>query len=105
MVNKSYLIGYRFQRHVKACLEKEHWNVIIQPRSKFPDMVMWKISKLSDDTYYPIYDVCMVECKVNKYLNKEEKEKGKELLKEKKCSRFLIAYREKRKLKFYELKL
>ena len=118
-MNKSYRIGYNFQRRVKKYLEKKNWNVIIQPRSKFPDITAWKpfVNKENTpiflNTEFPnqeslplvAFFVLMVECKVNKYLTKEEKKKTKELLLNNKCDLFLTAYRKNRKLCFYPLNI
>ena len=99
MPNKNYLIGYRFQRRAKDFLEKNGYRCVIQPRSKFPDIVAW-----SQDIYEKqLFKVLLVECKVNKYLSKEEKLKAKKLIKDGTCSKFLVAYRDGRKLRFTEI--
>ena len=42
MANKSYRIGYNFQRRVVKHLEGQGFNCIVQPKSAFPDIVAWK---------------------------------------------------------------
>lgn len=99
-MNRSYRIGYSFQRRVKKYLEKLNWNCIIHPRSAFPDIVAWKRKGFTNS-----YSLIMIECKVNKYLTKEEKEKAFDLLSNGKCGKFYVAYRTRKKLKFYEFGL
>jgi len=116
-MNKSYRKGYKFQRRTKKWLEEKGWNVIIQPRSLFPDIIAWTVCKdAKDSPIYgkkiytntketqnsPFYDVVAIECKVNKYLTKEEKEKAAELLSKLTVSHFFIAHRKGYKLLFYE---
>ena len=91
-MNKSYRKGYVFQQRVKKCLEKLGWFCVVQPRSKFPDIIA--VMKLN----HQYFDVIMVECKMNKYLSKEEKEKSKTF--KDKCSLFLVAYKKGRELLF-----
>jgi len=94
-MNKSYMIGYRFQIRVKKHLESKGYMCIVQPRSAFPDIVAWR-SEFSG------FDILLVECKVNKYLSKEEKQRMIDLIESERCSSFLVAYRKKRKMKFQE---
>ena len=98
-MNRSYRIGYRFQQRVKKHLESEGWNCVVHPRSKFPDIIAWRSLLL----FSPYFEVQMVECKVNKYLSKDEKIKARVEIIAKNCTRFLVAYRKKRKLMFYEV--
>jgi Holliday junction resolvase len=109
MVNRSYRIGYNFQRRVKKYMEGKGWNVIARPKSQFPDLHCWRyippiIACVGEEKTVFGYNVIEVECKVNKYLTKDEKQQAKDLLENKKCSKFIVAYRDKRKLKFYEIK-
>ncbi len=122
MPNKSYRIGYHFQQRVVKHLKEHNFNCIVQPKSAFPDIVAWTpfISidgkalfvnaqqnlngEVSNKVLIPYY-VVLVECKVNKYLSKKEKEAAKKILKERRCNTFLVAYREKRKLKFQEIEI
>ena len=104
----SYQIGYRFQRRVRKVLEENGWNCITQPKSAFPDIIAWKWRDVSTEPkhlFESLYLVYLIECKVNKYLSKEEKAKAKDLLKKRICSKFLVAYRKKRKIKIYEMTL
>jgi len=111
MVNKSYIKGYNFQQRVKKYLEKKGFITVVRPRSKFPDITAYtrmgsqvstvithsdKQIKLNVDPFI-VFDI---ECKVNGYLNKTEKEKALQRLKEGKCNAFFVAYRKKRKLQF-----
>lgn len=78
MPNKSYAKGYRFQTRVKKFLEKEGWKVLTSPKSRFPDLTCWR--KVCIDDYLGslwIFEMMQVECKYNKYLCNDEKEKVK----------------------------
>ena len=119
-MNKSYRIGYNFQRRVVKHLVQNGFNCVVQPKSAFPDIIAWKPfidaagnimslntqtiieGKISYRQFFPFF-VSMVECKVNKYLSKQEKEKAKTILEEGNCNVFVIAYRNKRKLEFQEM--
>ena len=109
LANKSYRIGYNFQNRIKKHLISEGWNVLTQPKSAFPDHLCWKVNgciiegNIKNESL--TFDVIFVECKCNKYLSKEEKEKAIKILKDKKCSHFYVAHRKKfsRSLYFYEL--
>jgi Holliday junction resolvase len=70
MPNKSYQKGYRFQLRVKKYLEEKGYFVMLSPKSKFPDGIA------GDNAGWFLF-----ECKWNKYLTKEEKEKARALLK------------------------
>lgn len=94
-MNKSYVIGYRFQLRVKRWLEKRGWWVRMSPKSSFPDGIAVKKAKNN-------HKVLLFECKVNKYLSKKEKEKAQEL-KDKLKVRFCVFYREGREIKCYEI--
>ena len=122
MSSRSYRIGYNFQRRVVKHLKEKGFNCIVQPKSAFPDIVAWKPfedgkggslalnvqavieGKAIFKVLFPFF-VALVECKVNKYLSKKEKDAAIQILKEGRCNTFLIAYREKRKLKFQEIEL
>jgi len=122
MASKSYRIGYNFQRRVVTHLKKQGFNCITQPKSAFPDILAWRPfingkgdilainvqSNLSgivtNKTVLPFY-VSFIECKVNKYLSKKEKEAAKLILKEGRCNTFLVAHRKDRKLLFQEITL
>ena len=102
MASRSYEIGYRFQRRVKEHMTKLGWNVIIQPKSAFPDMICWRPIMISEAL---LFEINAIECKVNKYLNPDEKTKTKEIFLKNRCNRFIVAYRKTKKLLFYEYKL
>jgi len=122
MASRSYRIGYNFQRRVTKHLVSKGFNCITQPKSAFPDIIAWKPfvdgngnalainvqETLSDKTnnkvLFPFY-ISFIECKVNKYLSKKEKEAAKLILKEGRCNSFLVAYRDVKKLLFQEITL
>jgi len=122
MASKSYRIGYNFQRRVVAHLKKLGFNCIVQPKSAFPDILAWRPfinengeslalnvqenldGRISYKTILPFY-VSFIECKVNKYLSKKEKDAAKLILKEGRCNTFLVAHRKNRKLLFQEITL
>lgn len=89
MVNRSYRKGYNFERRVKQFLEREGYLVMRNAKSRFPDGLAVRKG-----------DIFLYECKVNKYLSKEEKKKAKEL---KKLTglRFVVFYREGKKIEKY----
>ena len=96
-MNKSYRKGYAFQRRVKKYLEKKGFEVIVRPRSQFPDITAYKSAEVTIEFHidakgnqttmlsepFVIFDI---ECKVNKYLTKKEKGAAMKRLKEKKCN-------------------
>ena len=112
-MNKSYRKGYNFQRRVKKYLEKKGFEVIVRPRSQFPDITAYKKLEVGVDTTLTYNEtervstivkpflVIDVECKVNKYLNKKEKKEAEKRLEAGKCNAFFVAYRDKRQIKFY----
>ena len=122
MDSKSYRIEYNFQRRVVTHLKKQGFNCITQPKSAFPDILAWRpfingagdvfainvqenlSGTVTNKTVLPFY-VSFIECKVNKYLSKKEKEAAKLILKEGRCNTFLVAHREGRKLLFQEITL
>lgn len=122
MSSKSYRIGYHFQRRVVKHLNDKGFNCVVQPKSAFPDIIAWKPfdngqggflalnvqatieGKSVTKMIFP-YFVTMVECKVNKYLSKKEKEEATKILNEGRCNSFMVAWRDGRKLKFQELEL
>jgi len=75
----SYQIGYRFQLRVKKYMEKLGWSVVVRPGSKFPDLHCWKKDPILDS---PLFKIIEVECKMNKYLSKEEKKKAEAIKKQ-----------------------
>jgi len=120
MASKSYQIGYNFQRRVVKHLKDQGFSCIVQPKSAFPDILAWRpfisangdvlainvqsnlAGTITNKTVMPFF-VSFIECKVNKYLSKKEKEAAKLILKEGRCNTFLVAHRKKRKLLFYEI--
>lgn len=89
MVNKSYQKGYRFQQRVKNYLERIGYFVMISPKSRFPDGVAVRNN-----------NAFLFECKINKYLTKEEKRKV-EWLRMFYNIPFIVFYRDGRKLRWY----
>ena len=90
--------GIRFERIVRKYLEDKGFFVVRQASSKFPDIIA--IDKVN---------VYFIECKTNKYISKEEKQKLNELYQ---LGIPLIAYPEKSmedvhfcNLKYREVKL
>ena len=57
----------------------------------FPDFIVYD----KYDTWQDAYNITFIECKVNGYLSKEEKEKAKWYLMHGFCNQFLIAYKTK----------
>lgn len=85
-----YKKGYRFERRVKKFLESQGYLVFRPGKSSFPDLIV-----IQPRTAI----ISLVECKVNKYLKKEEKERAREF--RKLGLAFKVAYREGRKIKFW----
>ena len=99
MTNKSYAKGYRFERKVKKHFEDMGWYVVRQGKSAFPDLICIKNSGIPDIVYSNF--VKFVECKMNKYLSRKEKEDFKELIKIAPC---YVAWKPSRgKIDFYEI--
>jgi len=89
--NYSRAKGYRFEQKVKHFLITEGFFCVRQGKSAFPDLVA--INKKQ---------VYLIECKVNKYISKEERKKLIEY--EKKYSIIpLIAYNDNGKVEFCDL--
>lgn len=120
MPNRSYRIGYNFQRRVVKYLEGQGFNTVVKPKSAFPDIIAWTTMKNAEGKHMLIdtvlnregksylkkfapFVVFAVECKVNKYLKKEEREEAVRLLNEHRVTSFLVAHRKGRKLLFYEI--
>jgi len=115
-MNKNYRKGYMFQRRVVKFLRKKGFNCVTQPKSAFPDIIAWRPLMDQEGNNLKLHTqmqngkviiclpffVSMVECKVNKHLTKQEKQKAKDLLEKGVCNVFLIAYRVGRKLEFQE---
>ena len=91
-MNKSYQIGYRFQLRVKKYMEKLGWSVIVRPKSRFPDLHCYKKDPVLDSALFKIIEV---ECKMNKYLTKDEKRKGEEIKKQ--GIPFYVAWKDKKR--------
>jgi len=96
MVNRSYLSGYRFERRVIKHLEERGYFVIRSGKSRFPDGIAVK-KGLGRSV-----GVVIFECKVNKYLSRDEKQKAKEIL-AKTGVPLTVFYRVGRKLYSYNL--
>jgi Holliday junction resolvase len=91
MPNRSYQIGYRFECRVREYFRKQGYVIIRQHFSAFPDLIAMS----------PNFPAFFVECKVRKYLNREEKEKAREFVRQ--GYHFVVAYRKNRKLLFYSI--
>ncbi len=68
MANRSYDKGRKFEYKVRDFFREKGWFCIRQAKSSFPDLFVSKES-----------DLFAIECKVNKYLSKEETRKMVEL--------------------------
>jgi len=92
MANRSYRIGYNFERRVRKFLQSQYPQGIIirQGKSSFPDL--WLLLPNGNHAY---------ECKVNKYLSKEEKEKAKYI--KDRGFPFTVVYREGHKMRFLDI--
>lgn len=90
MPNKSYQKGYRFEKRTQKHLESQGWIITRSAKSRFPDLVCIKHGKA-------IY----VECKYNKYLSKDEKEKATRLIEH---APLFVYWNNKHKLDWYEFK-
>lgn len=96
MVNKSYAKGYRFEKKVQKHFESDGWYVIRQGKSAFPDLVC-----IMGVEQHWVCNVMFVECKMNKYLSKKEKEAFKKL---KEIAPCFVAWRPSRgKIQLYEV--
>jgi Holliday junction resolvase len=96
-MNRSYRIGYRFERRVIADLKEQGWTVFRQSKSSFPDLICFKYLK----EYGTM--VMFVECKVNGYLSKEEKLKAEKIAR-KLNVKFYVALRKNRNIEYKEVK-
>jgi hypothetical protein len=90
-MNRSYRIGYNFERRVMRFYRNSCPQAILirQGKSKFPDLWILLPNK-----------TMAVECKVNKYLSKAEKMLAKAI--KDKGFKFEVAYRDGNKLKFWD---
>lgn len=98
MVNRSYRIGYNFERRVIRHLEGRGYFVTRSGKSKFPDGVAVKDTQFSRGHSH----VIIFECKVNKYLSQDEKEKAA-IIQAKTGVPMTVFYRDGRKLMSYTL--
>ena len=97
MPNKSYRIGYQFEARCRKNLESQGFVVIRSGKSRFPDFVALRIVE------GPVLPkIFFGECKVNKYISKEEKEKADEIKLKTKLP-FLVFYRKDHKIRWYEI--
>jgi Holliday junction resolvase len=78
--------GDDFERKVKKHLQTKGYFTVRQSSSSFPDLIA--LSK---------NNIIFIECKTNKYINKQEKEQLKEL---NKIGDIAIAYNNKGKIQF-----
>lgn len=111
-----------FQGKVLKHLKEKGFNCIVQPKPAFPEIVAWKPfedgkghfmmlnveatieGKAFSKVLSPFF-VALVECKDKKFLNKKEKAAATKILKEGRCNTFMVAYKDKQKLKFQEIEL
>jgi len=111
----------KIQTKVIQHLLSKGFNCISQP-TVFPDIIAWKPfidekgnipliytettlgDKVSHNSFTP-YFITMVGCKSKKKLNKKENREVKNILDERRCNMFLVAYPEKKELKFQEIVL
>jgi hypothetical protein len=98
MPNKNYIKGYNFQQRVKKYMEKSGWRVIMRPKSAFPDLHCWKKDPLFGSA---LFNIVEVECKTNKYLTPDEREKVAAIKKQGMV--IYLAWKEDRKIKLEEL--
>lgn len=99
MVNRSYRIGYNFERRVRKMFEDNGFLVIRSGKSRFPDGIA--VTKVySHPQNFP--KVVIFECKVNKYLSKEEKLEAHRIF-ELTGLPLTVYYRKDRKLLSYEV--
>ena len=87
MPNRSYRIGYNFERRVKKHFENLGYMVIRQGKSRFPDLLV--IERGTTKIFF-------VECKVRGCLDVEENAKALDIVLDK--IPFKVAYRRGKKL-------
>ena len=122
MTSKSYNTDYNFQKKVVEHLKKQGFNCISQSEKLFPNILAWRpfanergetlainvqetlSDKVNTKIVLPFY-VSFIECKADNHLTKKEKIVAKTILKEGRCNTFLVAYKEKRKVLFHEIKV
>lgn len=85
--------GDAFERYVKSKLIKQGFFCARQPRSAFPDLIAVKKGDLG------VAEIFFIECKVNKYISKEERAALKELS-EKHGANAVVCFRKDRKIYF-----
>jgi len=102
-MNRSYRKGYYFEARVRKKLEEDGWFCIRQGKSKFPDFLCVRAMKIFKNIYEN--RILFVECKWNKYLSKKEKKMTQELLEKIPTAKFLVAYNDKGKIKYYSLNM
>jgi len=95
MPNKSYQIGYRFEYRCKKELESQGYIVIRSGKSRFPDFVALR------NVSIVLPKIFFGECKVNKYISKEEKNKA-DMIKLQTGLPFYVFYKENHKIRWYE---
>jgi len=87
--------GDNFERRVKKHLQELGFFCVRQPRSAFPDLIAIR-------DYMDFTEVYFIECKMNKYISKEERTELNRLSK-----KFmiipLIAYSDEREIRFCNL--
>lgn len=94
MTNKSYAIGYRFEARVRTFLESFGYLIIRAGKSRFPDGAAMG----GEHKEFPKNFV--FECKKNKYLDREEKIKAKEIAQK---NAFFVFWNDHHKIAWYKI--
>ncbi|MEM2896873.1 MAG: hypothetical protein QXG01_04800 [Candidatus Bathyarchaeia archaeon] len=96
-MSRAYAKGRRFEYRVKAFLEKEGYLVLRQAKSSFPDLFAVKLKRDGS------HDIRLVECRIDGFVDRDEKERLSFLAKRIKAKPF-IAKKSGRKLVLKELR-
>ena len=96
MPNKSYQKGYRLERDIIKRLESCGYHCIRSGKSKFPDGIACSKTSIT------LPKIFYWESKWNKYLSKEEKKNSKSIMLQTGLP-FLVFYKDKGKIKWYEI--
>jgi Holliday junction resolvase len=95
MPNKSYQKGYKLEYDVRKRLENNGYHVMRSGKSRFPDGIACSITGIL------LPKIFYFECKWNKYISKDEKEKA-DTIKLKTGIPFLVFYKDEHKIRWYE---
>ena len=96
-IKQAYRKGRRFEYRVKDFLEKQGFFVLRQAKSSFPDLFAIKLKRNNS------YEIKLVECRINGYINVDEKARLCNLAKRIKAKPF-IAKKSGKKLVLKKLK-